>query len=154
MIALAIILGLALAASIGGDVAMGLWLRSSTNDRVASIEDKVTEQRRGDQLLKERDDQVAANAELVAENAELKRRLEAAELQRNAAAKENADHVADSIRNAPSAADALAALNLELLPHVSEAAHADPTAAGGAHGAATAVQPVAGSVAGDPHGHG
>lgn len=131
MTAAVIILAAALAASVAGLIALGAWLRTAYRDAGELRVDLAVEMRRGDQLQDERDAATVDVAKLTTDVHELERRLAAAETQRNAAVAKEAEHVGETIRNAPDAVSALDALNRELqTPLVPAGGTPDPTASG------------------------
>ncbi|MGN6107223.1 MAG: hypothetical protein ACTHU0_19100 [Kofleriaceae bacterium] len=145
MTAALVTLSLALAAAVGGLIALAIKLRDALLDRVHAQAGLVAEQRRGDLLERQRDEQTEQVAKLTTTVRELERRLAAAELTRNTATEGTADAAAAAIRDA---ADPVAEYNRVLADshagYVSRAA--DTTAAAAARdGGAPSVQP-----AGDP----
>lgn len=142
MLALAILLAGILAGAIAAIVTLSVWLHRSYEDRATLQIDLVAEQRRADDLQDQRDAAVAKADTMTSAAAELTRRLEHAETDRNAAITKEAEHVGETIRSAPDGMSALDALNRELQSPLSGAAEANPAAAGHGDRAADPVQPA------------
>lgn len=147
-----ITLAISLAAAIAGIIVLAVRNSRLGDELVLAAAELVVEQRRGDRLQNERDRLVADNAVLDADNAELTRRLAAAELARNAARKDKADAAAHEVSTAPTAAAAVDAFNRVLqedqLPVSGET---DPAGADRQRdGGAAAMQPAGGADAALP----
>ena len=141
-----IVLGGVAAILAGGLIAMTVWLRAAFADRATANENLAEEKLRGDQLADLRDAALVRFSQAQTTVDELTRRLAAADAQRNDAAAKEASDVADSISSAPSASDALAALN-QLHPGagVPAGGKATTSTAGDQHDGGAAAVPPAGT---------